>query len=369
MMNQMKRRISILLCFLLVFTTIFVATPKETQAATKYSFNGIGNGGNITVYKGATNFYAGDLIYRRDADNYVANGYELTYFSELKNVTYKSSNTSVASVDKTTGKITTKKTGTAKITMKYKKQVFSFDLRVVDNVAAVCKEIAKQITYGDGMTPAYWNNLAATAKKEAKAFLKKTGAAVTINKSNRYAILSASNTYTYNSGTYSTNTYNNSNPQTWIYNTDSIRVKNVYDKVYGYVTSLTPFTSGAARDLFGIKSFSGKAKSDTITVTLKEKVTADKIFALNYIYSWDTDVKESDTYTFPVQIQRTSTRYKYYAIATVKKGSNKMTVRLKNTRLVKGETYRLILRTTATYNASGFINFNFTGDKETFKAK
>ena len=47
-------------------------------------------------------------------------------------------------------------------------------------------------------------------------------------------------------------------------------------------------------------------------------------------------------YSFPISVQDTKTNYKYYATATVKKGSDKMTIETKNLKLRKGNEYKLV---------------------------
>ena len=133
-MTQLKKRLSLLLCMLLVFTSAFIAVPEETQAATTYQFNHIGAYGNdIYVYKGADNLYAGDYIFAGRTTNGIYKEYG--YLSRLDGVSYKSSETSVASISSKTGKITTKKNGTTTITATYKKQKVSFKMNFFFNVS------------------------------------------------------------------------------------------------------------------------------------------------------------------------------------------------------------------------------------------
>lgn len=401
-MHQLKRNISILLCLLLTFTVIFMAVPEEAQAATTYDFSGLDSYGSsdatVTISKGESNFYAGDLI--SVSAGVYPNRKNLGYLSNLKGVTYKSSNTSVAAIDNTTGKVTIKKTGTAKITMTYKSKIINFNLRVVSSAAKLYKEIAANYSnYTDdyGKT-SYWKSTATAANKEAKAFLKKTGATVTINKSNRYKLISACKTasnHTYYNTNHYTSSYSyscfdsglessrgyNEPTKIWLYSPDSLHARAIYEKICTYAAGFCSYSDKfnvlssnwdvkAADNVFEIKSITGKAKSNTIKVTLKDKITADKIFALNFIYSWDGEVKEASVYTFPLRIQRTSTGHKYYAIATVKKGSNQMTIELQTTKLVKNAAYKVLFEVPSTYDSHlNIMSKDSSVGVDTFTAK
>ena len=72
---------------------------------------------NIVVYKGVKHLYAGDFLFLyiqgrggKESDDYkFRQRKNIGYLSQLSGVTYKSSDTSVATVDKSTGLIKTKK--------------------------------------------------------------------------------------------------------------------------------------------------------------------------------------------------------------------------------------------------------------------
>ena len=70
-------------------------------------------------------------------------------------------------------------------------------------------------------------------------------------------------------------------------------------------------------------------------------MTADQIYGLQYSESWSTEIAETTKVEFPIYVQDMSTGHRYYAVATVKKGSDKMTIKTKNLTLKKGRQYRL----------------------------
>ena len=105
-----------------------------------------------------------------------------------------------------------------------------------------------------------------------------------------------------------------------------------------YAEKLNPLSTTSAKT-FNIQKLSGKG--NTVTATLKSKVTADQIYGLQYSESWSTEIAETTKVEFPIYVQDMSTGHRYYAVATVKKGSDKMTIKTKNLTLKKGRQYRL----------------------------
>ena len=147
----------------------------------------------------------------------------------------------------------------------------------------------------------------------------------------------------------------------------TLRVQAIREDIENYSTQYNPFSTLSSK-AFSVKSISGKSK--TITLTLKSKVTDTQIYGANFVYSDDTDVRRSSTYSFPIVVQRLSNGYKYHATATIKSGSAKMTIKLTNGKLVKGQKYKLLAQTETrmTYNTLG----NWLNDgtnKNTFTAK
>jgi len=367
-MTQMKRRLSILLCFVMVFTSVFVVAPTKVQAAdTTYAlYDYFTDGTDVYVYKGAKNFYAGDYYIARKSEDKSVPGHTiietttLGYLSQLKGVTYNSSKPSVATITKA-GLITPKKTGKTTITIKYKSLKRTFNLNVVSE-----KNIYKKI--GD-----YYKNTAATMEKSAKAFIKAVGSSTKLTTKNRYKLLNATKDYNHSYG-YTTWGESVQNPDGtitykssyYVYSTSAGHANVLRSKITTAIDEYNPFSTYNAK-YFKVSSIKGTSKSKTITINLKKAVTANDIFGANYAFSWDTEVEASDTYSFPIVVQRESNGKKYYGEATIKKGKKTMTIKLKNHKLVKGATYKLLAKT-GTNTGSWIGNWLEDGyNKNTFK--
>lgn len=350
-MTQIKRKLSILLCFIIAFTTVLAAAPAEVNAATddyRYYLSGPATyeqTKEIVVYNGAANLYAGDFIEVDRIHKSTADAKYLGYLSLLKGATYKSSKPSVATINKTTGKIKTKKAGTTIITVKYNGKTVKFNLTVLSKTKFFKKLSSHDSSYTQKAATAY--------DKKANAFLRKTGKIPTISNSTRYELLSAYKSYSSCEG-YLMISDSDSNAAAsrsyYYYSTPSAHAFAIYGKIGNYSYSLSPFRVDDPEweNFFEIKSISGK--NNKITITLKKKVTADMIYGANYAFSWKTKVKESDKYSFPIVVQDTSDNRKYYAVATVTKGSDEMIIKLKKHKLVKGQTYKLLARTSTSKN-------------------
>ena len=337
-MSHFKKRLSLFLCMLLAFTTVCFAAPQETKAATNITFSGpgINSTKEVQVVKGATNFYIGDYITANGFNNGSYMNYG--YLSENSGVTYKSSNSKVAKINKNTGKIDLKKSGTATITITFKKASAKIKLKVVSK-DTMKKNVTNVIAYVGQNLSAY--------EASAKAFLKETGTNPKITSGNRYKLLTALKAY--KSGDYSYNGYtsywdNASSKYTYyIYSTDSGRAKCVCNKIDDYAAARNPFATKPSKSVaFHVTSISSTKNTNKITLKLKNKVTEDQIFGANAGFSWDTEIRKSNTYSFPITVQNTKNKRKHYAIATMKKNSNKITIELKSQKLQKGITYKLL---------------------------
>ena len=188
-------------------------------------------------------------------------------------------------------------------------------------------------------------------EKNAQKFLKAVGSNPKLTTKNRYNLLNCIKDYS-NSYGYSQTGETVQNPDGTssyksayvVYSTSAGHANVLYSKLTNTLNDNNPFSTRSAK-CFKISSIKGSSKSKTITINLKKPVTADDIFGANYAFSWDTEVEESSTYTFPIVVQRKSNGKKYYGEATIKKGKKTMTIALKNHKLVKGETYKLLSRT------------------------
>lgn len=375
-MTQLKRRLAILLSFIMVFTTVFVAAPMEAQAktTTTYYFSGpatYGDSYTIKTYKGASNFYAGDYAtcYTWSyTDTTEGSTYKnLGYLSSLSGVSYSSSKKSVATIDSKTGLVKLKGTGTTTISMKYKGNTIKFKLNVITKTKFF-NELKEKAPYSD------YKTLATTYDKAAKAFLKKVGTNPNVKKDkNRFDILETYNTYTNYSSGY-TQQMDKYDPETgtykynfYFYAPTAAHAYAVRSKISSDIDSINPFSTNSAKH-FEATKITGKAGSNKITVTLKTKVDDTMLLGANAAFSWDSEITKSDTYTFPIVVKNTSNGRQYYAIATVKKGSKTMTIELKNHKLAKNKTYEL-LNKTKTGRYSSYLGNWLSWGKSTFKAK
>lgn len=318
---------------LLAFTTVMVAVPQgQVKAATKiqlhWSFpNIVGRQKIVQVKKGAKNLYIGDYLSVTEKGE---DGEEHYYrvASNLSGVTYKSSKPSVVKVDSKTGKLTLKKYGTAKISATYKGTTKKCTIKVMSKVPDFKKN---EKSY-----------LERKCEKNADALVKAFGKKLTSE--NRYEVLSIyRKTPGWGLGTavYVKTDYES---ETWekvcsIPNPTLGRAKAIVNKLATYAEERNPFSADGAKRIEIIK-LSGSEK--TITATISKKVDADQIFGAQFEYGWDQKVTEKKTVDFPIYIRDTRDGHKYYAIATLKKGSDKITIKTKNLMLEEDVTYELV---------------------------
>lgn len=337
-MSYLKRRISMFLSVLVVFTTMFCALPQEkVQAAstTTYLNWDMASVEGLIVQKGVDNFYIGDYA---SASVYGSSYTYYPYVSLVKSVTYSSSNTKVATVN-SKGKVTAKAAGTTTLKVKYKGKTISTKLQVESSLASYNSTVV---------------NLS-RIKTETTSFIKTYGSGITTK--NRYTILSAYNRmkdlgYFYASTDRSTviggKTY------TVICAPSRQHARALASAMDNYFSERNPFGTDQSKK-FNISSISGKSK--TITVNLSKAVTADQIFGVQYANGWDTLVAEKKTVKFPIYIEDVKTNHRYYAIASVTKGSKKMKITTTNLTLKKGKSYKLKTGTIGNWLSQGKITF------------
>ncbi len=346
-MNCIKKRISIFLCMLLAFSAVFFAVPQEAKAATNVWLYGPGASTDtkeIQVYRGSKNLYAGDFV-----EAVSMSGTSYGVLSMNSGVTYKSSKPTVASINSKTGLITTKKNGTTVITVKFKGTTAKFTLRVVSKT-----NLKKMISN---------TMLAELSDLEecSKAFFTTAGSVTKITSANRYKIMSAYKSYDYKDERGYTSAYASDEYTYYVYSPEATHAYAVGNAFSKYAEERNPFATTSPR-CFQLGSISGKGNTKKITVTLKSKVSAEQIFGGKNILSWDTELTSNKTYSFPIRVQNVKTKYKYYAIATVKQGENKMTIQTMNLKLKKGTKYKLL-----SYDGHSWLDG--TINKNTFTAK
>lgn len=326
-MNYIKRHIAVFLCMLFAFTTVMMALPQgQVKAAEKirmtWDFPYTSGGERVVqVKRGAENLYIGDYLFvvdlSGDVDIY-------NYCSNLSGVSYKSSQPSVVAINAKTGEMNAKKNGTSEITVKYKGKKRHCTIKVVDEV------------------PSYFDkrHYREVPDKYAGDFIKEFGTEITSK--NRYKLLSiyklADEWVVGSNGVYTKNIFEKKEMFCAICEPTIGRANALARKFGIYAQERNPFLGGSAKQI-KITKLSGSKK--TITATISKKVDADQIFGAQYVYGWDSKASEKRTVDFPVYIRDTRDGYKYYAVATLKKGSNKITIKTKNLKLKKNVKYEL----------------------------
>ncbi|MCC8045700.1 MAG: hypothetical protein LIP12_09405 [Clostridiales bacterium] len=289
------------------------------------------------------NFYLGDYFGRYTSESY-------TYGSDL-NATYKSSKTSVATINSKTGYVKALKKGTSNLTLKYKGTEYICTLKVVSKgslgttgkyktLNKASKELAKY--YGVSIT-----------SKNSTAIMKKY---ITIHNAQVSLKIASSSNYVYCFSSSSENVWKLINPSG--------------ARAYRVVSALETYAKDVL-DSIKVSSVSASAGNKTFEVTLKKALTAEQVYFLQF----DKGDYESKWKTSPTTVtfgatsitawDEENTDYLYYGKCKVTKNSKKMTVTLyqdydhtKKAKLISKYKYEL--------------HINMTGDnriKKTFTVK
>lgn len=345
MRKQMKIRLAVFLVLMMVLPSIVSVLPMtatEVSAASgdiiyvnwNYQW-GYQNSDVVQVEKGQK-FYVGDYV---TISEYAKSGKFKSYkVASLLKATYTSSKKSVATVDKK-GYLTTKGTGTTTITVKYKGKKVSRKLKVVptgdfgygDDLAAIQKKaeelatkIPKKVTAKNGFS-------IIKLKTDYEEFLQNSENSVYGINANgmilNYAV----------SGT----TRELVVPQASRYN--------VIDRMLGEYASKNSPTSTRSSKVLKIKSAS--AKTNQITIKLKNKVSAEQLLAAKCSYtSWGQPKGSNKAYIY-VYFHDSAQKTYYYGKGELVKGSkvikvtpykySSKTYKYVRTKLKKGKTYVL----------------------------
>lgn len=351
-MKIWKQRLAVLLSLALVFTMALPVIPQtETtvQAASRttefwWDAHTEGAGANakssFQVEKGQTFLLGGLCVIYNEKEDVYGRACNVT------GVTYKTSNSKIASITKK-GQVTTKKTGTVKLTVKYGKASSSVTVTVVG-------------TGKLGSTSKTVKNYNKTLRKYAKSMQNVTKSA-RYSAVNNYVKLNTyidkiHKTYKYTNTGFSAikNSYTSSyNGETFYYtssNHDKLVVTGLTDaKAYGAMCNAMVKTSPigtTASKYFKIKSVSAKSNSTSFSITLKSKVTEDQFFgaqATDVYYLWKTKtIKNGKAGTFDMHVYDATAKQTYTAVVTMTKNSKTLKVKMPtNVKLVKGHTYNL----------------------------
>lgn len=321
-MSYLKRRLAVFLSVLVAFTTIFFVVPQEeVQAATAWIYMPGGYASEVRVEKGAKDVYIGDYLTAYCEQDYTNYG----LLSNNSGVKYSSSKKSVAAVDSSTGKLTAKKTGTTTISAKFKGRTYKFKLRVVSSLKSVRES---DDTYSE-------------KDAAAKAFVKQYGSSKITTK-NRYDKVKAYADYAgsgYAGGDGLKVIYESGKAAKCIYMPNEGRAVRLVEQLRNYNKTRNPFSTISSK-CFKVKSISGSGK--TITINLKKAVSAEQMFGANVAavrYGQDNNI---DAKKVIAEMYVRDSNYKYYpATMTIEKGSKKLTIKLKDSKLKKGKKYYL----------------------------
>lgn len=336
-MKQMKKRLALFLCLLMTVPTILGCLPMASLKADAASVpTSTYIGWNIPyVYNPAGTSFEVEankqVLVGRLVRYQISGGtYKSGYLSQVKGVTYKSSNTAVASFD-SKGKLTTKKAGTTNVTVTYKGKLLTCSVKVVK---------------------AGTHKASGSKYMKVKDLAQKLSSYTKVTADNRYKIselqgqlMHAQENLVSAAGfkmekakgnSYFSNTNKLILPELLEYDTELIN-----SKIQEYTAKDNPVGTVASK-CFKIKSISAKKNSRSFTITLKSKANATQIFKIKKYYSSDKVIKNDKRAVFPIYLKDTNTGYTYYGRAVATEKSNKITVSMDYHKLKAGTKYAVI---------------------------
>ena len=330
-MKQWKKRLAICLCLLLAAPTVISALPVnklEAEAASGTRTFVYGYDTNMQVERGMT-FNMGDLLHYYQYKNHK---YKEGYLSDLSSgVSYKSSNKNVITVS-SKGDITVKKTGKAVITIKYKGNTVSTTITAVkknglksnkySSLRSKAKNVAK--VYGNGITSKNRYKLAQavmTCRNAQNARWTVTGEYISQTGFVSY--------YTVQTGTVH-----------HLVAPEMIKAAKISSKLSEYAYNNNPVGTKASKN-FKITSVTAKKNSETLTIKTNKKLNDTQVFAIKYIHSKDTYLKNDKKAVFNVYVKDTKTGHYYRGTAYAKQGSNQISVRMDYLKLKSNTKYQV----------------------------
>ena len=264
-------------------------------------------------------------------------GHAYKRLSDVTGDKYTSSKPKVATVGKTSGKLTAKAKGTTTITVKYKGAKITCKVKVVkkNGFGVAWKKKSKIKSIVNQINKIYTGKITASNQYKLRELLQKL------------------NNYSYNSdefGLCDGFVYVPYDGTSYDYGTtDKLAIPewaeadHLNNKITNYIDTNNPLCTDVGV-CFKIKSVSSKANSRDFTINLKSKVTSANIFGIqcDRYNGGDEKISKSDRAVFDIILQDTKTGFHYYGRAIVKKGSNKMTVNMNYLKLVKNRKYKII---------------------------
>ena len=341
MKKYTKIRLAVFLCIMMVLPSIVSVLPMTSQEVSaaqdlyfdwNYPINQLTDK-TLEIEKGVK-FYVGDYAYITDGN---LSG-SASLFAKAK---YTSSKKSVASVN-SKGLLTAKKTGTTTIKIKYRGKTVSAKFTVVPKGSltedAAVKGLQKEIK---------------KIKSTMPAKITKSNALKNIKKVSKYE--SAADAYIekitmtgFLNEEVKTEFYTYTKPSNKLAVPDAGRYNYLNSLLYRYSDSNSPTSTRSSK---AMKISSVSANTSQITVKIKSGITVDHILAANIDNSYYNKKPNKKTATVYVSIYDKTASENYTGLATIKKGSKVVKIKLMKSewvndvwttteqKLQKGHTY------------------------------
>lgn len=316
----------------------------------------------ILVERGCNTLYIGDLIELTTITGSYE-GYSGTLSKVVKYVSYKSSNSKVLKIDKTSGKATALKPGSVLVTVTYKKVSIYAYFQVVptgglkpfrptnykkalDATKAYAKVVSKTPTFPDAFSvlqkyKTYHEQLnLLTLPGFALSY---AGAPATSSEQKKNPNLK----YTIRDDGYA------------LYSPYMLHISLIEEAIKKYAEDYR-LTTVYVFHYFQFDTIVGSGK--TITATLRGKVTTPQLFGLQYAYLNNIKKVSTKGCSFPIYVKRVGSDSSIPATATVTAGSNVMKITCSK-KLASGKKYELCQNSYGNDSMSSWITYG----KYTFK--
>lgn len=253
-----------------------------------------------------------------------AGTYDSIYMSQVAGESYKSSKPEVASISKD-GKLKTKKTGTADITVTYKGASLTARVEVVKKGAhkatgAKYKKVLSLVKKLSG-----YKKVTAANQYEMRKLLTQ------VNDASDNVVTIKGFKMEKNSASYKLVM-----PELLKYDINASK-----EKIDDYVSENNPVGTNSSK-FFKIKSVSVKKNSKNFTIRLKSKVNAAQIFAIKDSYHNDSIISGGKTAKFIILLKDVKTGYYYRGWATATEKSDQIKVSMDYCTLSAGKKYMLV---------------------------
>ncbi|MCD7735869.1 MAG: Ig-like domain-containing protein [Lachnospiraceae bacterium] len=320
--DSVRRRLALYLAVLMMLPALVGIQPIQAEAASSLQLVTGGETNQVVTIEKGQNFFAGDLIYYDSTGNY-----EFVTLSMLSGATYKSSKTSVATIGKSTGKVTAKATGTTTITATYKSKKVTFKLKVLKKGALGTTTTYKSLNEKANLISSAFSSSPTTTIKRAFQVSKKLA-----------KLANADSTLIWVCG------YRGDNPVGVSYASDWTTINlniPLSTRIYTLEMMYNPLATGSA-NAFQASKMTASVSKNTLTLTLKSKATKEQVTWLREAYEQSSSTK---TYYTSGIWDETSGKF-YDARVYVTAGSKNLTIKLysngKRAKVIKGHKYTCV---------------------------